>query len=60
MSLYPEFSPRILLGPPCPVGDDSYACKSCGAIVAEQDIVRHTHWHERLRRSVDEADGTID
>ena len=57
-----EFSPRILHDSstcgvsPCPVGNDAYACKSCGAIIAEQDLHKHTDWHERLRRAVDETE----
>jgi len=47
-----EYSPRILKRgdlalTPCPVADDAYACKLCGALVTEQDLERHMKWHNR-------------
>jgi hypothetical protein len=41
-----EYTPRVLMGSNGkPEGDETFACKTCGACVAEADLHRHTNWH---------------
>ena len=51
-----QFSPRVLIGSNGkPEGDETYACKVCGACVTQQDLQTHTNWHESEQRRIQAA-----
>lgn len=41
-------------------GPTLYSCRQCRALVEERCTYEHLWWHEKIRRAVDEHDGTID
>lgn len=55
MKMNTEFSHRMLMGSDGkPEGEETWGCKTCGALVADCDTLIHANWHERLRKATDE------
>lgn len=49
-----EYTPRVLMGSNgLPEGDEVCACKTCGALVGENDLSTHTLWHAQLATEIE-------